>query len=86
MRIYPREHEVLSHLSVRRSYQEIATDLGISIQTVREYVRRLYRKLDVHSAKEAVAKYELLRQREIRDAQVKAFASNLLTIPTKDLP
>lgn len=52
----PREREVLEALVRGRSYKQIAADLGLSIDTVRDYVRSLYRKLHVHSATEAVSK------------------------------
>ena len=35
----------------------IADTMGVSIHTVRSYVRRTYEKLQVHSRTEAVAKY-----------------------------
>ena len=38
------------------SYKQVAAELGLSIDTVRSYLRRLYRKLQVHSATEAVAR------------------------------
>ena len=38
-------------------YNEIADQLGISIDTIRTYLRRIYEKLHVQSRTEAVAKY-----------------------------
>ena len=52
----PRECQVLSGLVGGRSYKQIAADLGVSIDTVRTYIRSLYRKLDVHSATEAIVR------------------------------
>lgn len=49
-----REHEVLRGLARGLSYKQVAADLGISIDSVRSYVRRLYRKLQVHSVTEAI--------------------------------
>ena len=52
----PREREVLQALVDGLSYKQVAAELGIGIETVRSHIRRLYRKLRVHSATEAVAK------------------------------
>jgi DNA-binding NarL/FixJ family response regulator len=50
-----REKEVLNGLSNGKSYQEIAENLFISIDTVRQHIRNIYSKLQVHSQSEAVA-------------------------------
>ncbi|RYD71941.1 MAG: response regulator transcription factor [Verrucomicrobiaceae bacterium] len=52
-----REREVLQLLAEGSMYKEIATRLGISIDTVRTHVRKIYEKLHVHSRTEAVLKY-----------------------------
>lgn len=52
-----REREVLDHLARGYGYKQIAALLGISYTTVREYIRRIYEKLQVHSRAEAVAKH-----------------------------
>ena len=46
----PREREVLDHLAQGYLYKEIAARLSISYDTVHTYVRRIYEKLQVHSA------------------------------------
>jgi DNA-binding NarL/FixJ family response regulator len=51
-----REHDVLHALSEGLQYKEIADALGISINTVREHVRRIYTTLHVSSRAEAIAK------------------------------
>jgi DNA-binding NarL/FixJ family response regulator len=51
-----REKEVLHHLGDGSNYQEIADELFISIDTVRHHIRNIYKKLQVHSQSEAVAK------------------------------
>lgn len=51
-----RETEVLTHLCRGKSYKTIADDLGISEETVRRHIKNIYRKLEVHSKSEAVAK------------------------------
>lgn len=56
----PREREVLDGLAEGQAYKQIAEKLGVSIHTVRNYIRRIYEKLHVCSCGEAVAKY--LRQ------------------------
>ncbi len=52
----PRELEVLKHLAEGSNYQEIADELFISVDTVRHHIRNIYKKLQVHSQSEAVAK------------------------------
>jgi DNA-binding NarL/FixJ family response regulator len=53
----PRESEVLDGLAEGQAYKQIADKLGVSIHTVRNYIRRIYEKLHVCSRTEAVAKY-----------------------------
>lgn len=51
-----RETEVLSQLCKGMSYKMIADSLFISEETVRRHIKNIYRKLEVHSKSEAVAK------------------------------
>ena len=51
-----REHAVLQSLVKGHSYKQVATKLNISIDTVRTHIRAVYRKLQVHSVAEAVAR------------------------------
>jgi DNA-binding NarL/FixJ family response regulator len=53
----PRERNVLDGLAEGQAYKQIADKLGVSIHTVRNYIRRIYEKLHVCSRTEAVAKY-----------------------------
>jgi DNA-binding NarL/FixJ family response regulator len=53
----PREEAVLDLLAKGYTYKLIADELGISIDTIRTYLRRIYEKLHVQSRTEAVAKY-----------------------------
>lgn len=53
----PRELEVLQGLSRGLPYKQIASELGISLSTVRTYIQRIYEKLHVHSQTEAVMKF-----------------------------
>jgi DNA-binding NarL/FixJ family response regulator len=52
-----REHEVLALLSEGLLYKQAADKLGVSVNTLCEYVRRIYRKLQVHSRQEAIDRY-----------------------------
>jgi DNA-binding NarL/FixJ family response regulator len=51
------ETEFLKRLAQGDSYKEIATGMDVSINTVRDYVRAVYKKLDVNSRTKAVVKY-----------------------------
>jgi DNA-binding NarL/FixJ family response regulator len=53
----PREQAVLDGLSKGMAYKQIADQMGISVTTIRTYLRRIYEKLHVQSRSEAVAKY-----------------------------
>jgi DNA-binding NarL/FixJ family response regulator len=53
----PQERDVLDRLAQGHTYARIAADMGITIHTVRNYIRRIYEKLQVHSRTEAVAKF-----------------------------
>ena len=52
-----REWEILGFLSKGMRYKEIADELFISVETVRSHLRKIYEKLQVRSATEAVLKY-----------------------------
>ena len=56
-----REVEVLTFIAKGFSYQEGAEMLGVSANTVRTYIKRIYQKLSVNSRSEAVYEYNLLR-------------------------
>lgn len=51
-----REKEILTSLSKGNSYKLIASEFGISIDTVRTHIKKIYEKLHVHSQTEAVSK------------------------------
>lgn len=52
----PREEEILNYLSKGFLYKEIASELFISIETVRTHVRKIYQKLQVRTRTEALLK------------------------------
>ena len=52
-----RETEILEHLTKGLANKEIADRLGLSIETIRAHLKRIYEKLHVHSRTEAAMKY-----------------------------
>ncbi|MFK8052828.1 MAG: response regulator transcription factor [Woeseiaceae bacterium] len=57
----PREMEVLGELAIGRSNKEIARNLGISPNTVKTHIAKLFEKLAVSRRTEAVNKSRELR-------------------------
>ncbi len=53
----PRQKEILTRLVDGKSYQNIAEELFVSIETVRSHVKRMYRLLQVNNKSEAIALY-----------------------------
>jgi DNA-binding NarL/FixJ family response regulator len=51
-----RETEILSHLSKGESIKLMASELDISVETVRTHIKKIYEKLQVHTQTEAVSK------------------------------
>ena len=56
-KLTPKEQEVLALLANGSLYKQIASDLHISINTLRVHIRTIYDKLHVHSRTEATVKY-----------------------------
>ncbi len=52
----PQETRLLALLAEGYSYQAAADRLGVSVNTIRNYIRSIYEKLHVHSKSEAVSK------------------------------
>ena len=52
-----REQEVLAKLAAGFAPKEVAAELGISWDTVRNHITNIYAKLHVHSRSEAILKY-----------------------------
>ncbi|HEV9034984.1 MAG TPA: response regulator transcription factor [Puia sp.] len=51
-----REKEILSHLSKGEGLKAMASELNISLDTVRTHIKNIYEKLQVHTQTEAVSK------------------------------
>ncbi len=49
-----REHEILACLAQGMSYKMIAAECGITFNTVQTHLKRVYMKLNVNSATEAI--------------------------------
>lgn len=52
-----RERQVLEAMAGGQLYKQIADQLGVSVHTVRSYIRRIYEKLHVRTRSEAVARF-----------------------------
>ncbi|RZL66613.1 MAG: response regulator transcription factor [Pedobacter sp.] len=52
-----RETEILEHVVKGFSYKMIASELDISVETIRSHIKKIYKKLQVNSATEAIYKY-----------------------------
>jgi DNA-binding NarL/FixJ family response regulator len=52
-----RERQVLELVAKGYFYKEIAAELGITLNTVHTFIRRIYEKLHVRTRTEAIAKY-----------------------------
>jgi DNA-binding NarL/FixJ family response regulator len=57
VKLSPRERELLDLLSEGLANKEIAERMGLSVETVRDYLKRIYDKLHVRSRTEAALKY-----------------------------
>jgi len=56
----PREQEILDLLVRGHPYKTIADQLSVSVNTVRMFIRRIYKKMHVHSRSEATAQFQKL--------------------------
>ena len=52
-----RQEEVLNLIKIGKSNQSIATELNLTIPTIKMHVSAIFKKLDVKNRTEAVAKY-----------------------------
>ena len=55
------EEKVLTVLADGRMYKEIATELNISINTVKKHLKNVYRKLEVSNRRHATSTLQQLR-------------------------
>ena len=62
----PREYEVLNQVVSGRLNKEIASELGITIRTVKEHRRRVMEKLEANSLAELVTMIVTARLHETR--------------------
>jgi NarL family two-component system response regulator LiaR len=58
----PREWEVLDLLATGATMEDVATELVLSMETVRSHVKNILRKTGAHSRAEAIAKADELRR------------------------
>jgi LuxR family maltose regulon positive regulatory protein len=70
--ITTREVEILRRLAAGGSKATIAAELGVSIHTISTHVRKLYIKLDAHTAAQAVMRGVELQLIEVRRSVVTA--------------
>ena len=52
----PHERRIIGLLADGNSYEDVGDRLGITVNTVRNYIRRIYEKLHVHTKSQAVSK------------------------------
>lgn len=54
----PREIEIMTMLQHGAAYKEVATELFVSVDTVKYHIRHIYQKLQVSSRAELILKYK----------------------------
>ena len=62
----PREHEVLNQVISGQRNREVASDLGITIRTVKEHRVRIMKKMEANSLAELVTMIVTARLNETR--------------------
>lgn len=67
----PREKEILQHLFTGKSNKEIASSLGLTEGSIKNYLRSAYDKLGVHQVRELFP-LVIAGQRELMNEQGKA--------------
>jgi LuxR family maltose regulon positive regulatory protein len=56
VKLSPRQLEIMGYLKQNLSYKEISEKLGIKVTTVDDHIDKIYEKLGVSSARDAVLK------------------------------
>lgn len=56
LKLAPKEKDVIRHLSRGLTALQVSDEMGISIHTVDTYIRRIYKKMGVHSQSAAIAR------------------------------
>jgi DNA-binding NarL/FixJ family response regulator len=79
----PRQVEALRLLEQGRSTKQIAAELHLSTETVRNHIRRLFRVLGVHSRLEAVAAARAGSPDRSNHASVALHAAGSASLPVK---
>ena len=52
-----RQREILERLVDGKSYQTIASELFVSVETIRSHIKKMYKVLQVNNKTEAITKY-----------------------------
>lgn len=58
-----REEQILDMVAGEATYQQIAFTLGISINTVKNHMRNIYRKIGAHSQNDALTIWKHMKER-----------------------
>ena len=56
-RFSPRERQIIDALLAAKAVKDIARELELSINTVKDYLKSIYRKAQVHSARELMVQF-----------------------------
>lgn len=52
-----KEHIIVDYITKGMTYKEISDELGMSIDGVRYYIKRIYKKMGVHNSRQAINNY-----------------------------
>ena len=72
MYLTPREKDVVQLVTKGKSNRAIAEELGIGTETVKDYVKRLRMKFDVHSRVEVAVKFLEKRESWLASSRVQS--------------
>lgn len=65
MNLSPQQKRILEGIAAGKKRETIAAEMGLSVHTVNDYVKRIYNRLDCHTGAEALSKYILQREPEL---------------------